>query len=127
VNNARWLSPIADTPELLTAVVISPDGMPIESLREDGPGLSLIAAECAGLARSLASPLERLKGGRLRRLSLTGNRFTLLLFQLDSGILLAALAEPTADVRRLEHELATVALNLSNAERHTETGAGGVL
>jgi len=113
VSGEAWLSPLAALPEVLNALILSPDGIPIETLREAGPPAGALAAECAALAQAAAEASGRLSGGRVYRLALTVDRFALVLLRLERGVAVAVFADRSADLRRLENEAAGIATRLA--------------
>lgn len=108
----RWLSSLSGLPHVLTTAVIGDDGLLIEAAGGDLVGVDELAAECARLALAASSASARLNGGRLYRFSLTTERFELLLMRAGPGFTLVTAAERGADLRRVQVEMARLAVQL---------------
>lgn len=108
----RWLGSLAGLPHVLTTAIIGDDGLPVEATGGTLVGVEELAAECARLAAAASQAGERLNGGRLYRFSLTTEHFELLLMRAGPGFTLVTAAERGADLRRVQVEMARLAVQL---------------
>ena len=108
----RWLGSLATMPHVLTAVLVSDDGLEIESVGGDLIPPSTLAAETATLVRVTTQTGNHLGGGRLFRYSLTTDRFELITIRAGTQYSLAVAAQRGADLRNIQVEMARLALQL---------------
>jgi len=108
----RWLASLSTMPHVLTAVLVSDDGLEIEAVGGAVIDPSSLAAETATLGRVAGAVGASLGGGRLFRYSITTDRFELITIRAGTHQSLAVAAQRGADLRNIQVEMARLALQL---------------
>jgi predicted regulator of Ras-like GTPase activity (Roadblock/LC7/MglB family) len=108
----RWLTSLSSMPHVLTAVLVSDDGLEVESVGGATIAPGALAAETASLGRLAADVSGRLGGGRLFRYSVTTDQFELITIRAGTEYALAVAAQRGADLRNIQVEMARLALQL---------------
>jgi predicted regulator of Ras-like GTPase activity (Roadblock/LC7/MglB family) len=109
---ARWLETLEAMPHVLTAVLVSDDGLEIESVGGAQIGTLALAAETASLVRSSAVAGKNLGGGKLFRWSFTTDNFEVISIRVGLFHSLTVAVQRGADARGLQVEMARMALKL---------------
>jgi predicted regulator of Ras-like GTPase activity (Roadblock/LC7/MglB family) len=109
---ARWLEPLQAMPHVLTAVLVSDDGLEIESIGGQQIEATALAAETASLVRSSATAGRNLGGGKLFRWSFTTDNFEVISIRVGVYHSLTVAVQRGADARGLQVEMARMALKL---------------
>ncbi len=107
-----WLKALSQIPQVLTAVLVSDDGMEIEAVGGTNIPAATLAAETATLGRTASEIGSRLGGGRLFRYSLTTDQFELITIRAGKEYSLTVAAARGADLRNIQAEMARLALQL---------------
>ncbi len=109
---AGWLEGLQGMPHVLTAVLVSDDGIEIESV--GGPQIDppVLAAETASMVRSSAIAGKNLGGGKLFRWSFTTDNFEIISIRVGMHHSLTVAVQRGADARALQVEMARMALRL---------------
>ena len=108
----RWLATLATMPHVLTAVLVSDDGLEVEAVGGTVISTSALAAEVASLGRLASEVSGRLGGGRLFRYSITTDQFELITIRAGAQHALGVAAQRGADLRNIQVEMARLALQL---------------
>jgi predicted regulator of Ras-like GTPase activity (Roadblock/LC7/MglB family) len=107
----RWLSALEGTPHLVTAVLVSDDGLEIESIGETDQ-IQMLAAETASIVRVATASGLSLGAQRLFRFSMTTDQFELITIRAGTTYSLTVVAQRGADLRGIQVEMARLALQL---------------
>lgn len=107
----RWLNALEGTPHLLSAVLMSDDGLEIESIGEPEQTQTL-AAETASIVRVANASSLGLGAQRLFRFSMTTDQFELITIRAGANYSLTVVAQRGADLRGIQVEMARLALQL---------------
>jgi predicted regulator of Ras-like GTPase activity (Roadblock/LC7/MglB family) len=108
----RWLGPLENIAQVMTAVLVADDGLEIESIGGDTVSATLLAAETSTLVRATTTAGNRLGGGRLFRYSLTTDQFEMITVRAGTQYSLTVAAQRGADLRQIQVEMARLALQL---------------
>jgi predicted regulator of Ras-like GTPase activity (Roadblock/LC7/MglB family) len=109
---AKWLETLEAMPHVLTAVLVSDDGLEIESVGGTQISSPSLAAETASLVRSSATASRNLGGGKLFRWSFTTDNFEIISIRVGNAHSLTVAVQRGADARNLQVEMARLALKL---------------
>jgi predicted regulator of Ras-like GTPase activity (Roadblock/LC7/MglB family) len=109
---ARWLETLETMPHVLTAVLVSDDGLEIESVGGTQIAAPSLAAETASLIRSSSAASKNLGGGKLFRWSFTTDNFEIISIRVGNDHSLTVAVQRGADARNLQVEMARLALKL---------------
>jgi predicted regulator of Ras-like GTPase activity (Roadblock/LC7/MglB family) len=109
---AKWLETLEAMPHVLTAVLVSDDGLEIESVGGSQINAPSLAAETASLVRTSANAGKNLGGGKLFRWSFTTDNFEIISIRVGNTHSLTVAVQRGADARNLQVEMARLALKL---------------
>lgn len=102
------LDSLRNIPGMIASVLVSSDGLPIESV---GGGSEALAAELASIRGGIERISRRLGAGRVTRIAFTSERMEVVAIASGHYILGAALARGT-DTRLAQQALARLALEI---------------
>jgi predicted regulator of Ras-like GTPase activity (Roadblock/LC7/MglB family) len=108
----QWLGVLSTMPHVLSAVLVSDDGLEIEAIGGQTVATNVLAAETATLGRVAGDVGQRLGGGRLFRYSITTDQFELITIRAGTKYSLAVAVQRGADLRNIQVEMARLALQL---------------
>jgi predicted regulator of Ras-like GTPase activity (Roadblock/LC7/MglB family) len=109
---AKWLETLEAMPHVLTAVLVSDDGLEIESVGGMQINPPSLAAETASLVRTSTNAGRNLGGGKLFRWSFTTDNFEIISIRVGNAHSLTVAVQRGADARNLQVEMARLALKL---------------
>jgi predicted regulator of Ras-like GTPase activity (Roadblock/LC7/MglB family) len=107
----RWLGVLENMPQMIAAVLVSDDGLEIESIGTS-MNISGLAAETASLVRVSSDCATNLGAQRLFRFSMTTDQFELITIRAGTSYSLTVAAQRGADLRSIQVEMARLALQL---------------